>query len=128
MSENVADPKDIFKNFDIDKGTYKIGKLELKFKEISVSEYEALQDKEAEMRDLQGEETTAKEALKLEREWNEYVLKTAFGKDVDIKAIKKECNASKYQTTIAEVVIFLVKFSGMEGLRDFIKASTVKQD
>lgn len=129
MSEEIADPKDIFKNFDVEKGTYKINDKEFKIQTISIEEYENLQDTEAEMQDLQGKETTAKEALELERNWNKLVLQTAFGKKVKIPEIKKACvTANKYNSVIAEVLVFLVKFSGMDGLRDFITASTVNRD
>lgn len=110
----------IFKNYDVEKGEYIIGKLRLKFKDISVDEYEAYQDKFAEMEEMQGKELSHTEAVKVEREWIKYTLQSAFGKDVDIIKIRNNCNASSWKKTWSEVSVFLIKFSGMEGLRDYI--------
>ncbi len=129
MSEEIKDPKEIFKNFDTEKSEYIINDKRFKVKEVTIEEYEYLQDQEAEMQDLQGKETTAKEALELERNWNKLVLETAFGKDVDIQEIKNACKTvNKYNTIIAEVLVFLVRFSGMDGLQEFITLSTIKKD
>ena len=117
------------KFLNISFGSYNINGQEFKFQTLTIDEFEALQDKEAEMQDLQGKETTAKEALKLERDWNKYILQTAFGKKVKVTDIKNACKTvNKYNTVIAEVLIFLVRFSGMDGLRDFITVSTVNKD
>ena len=127
MSKEIADPKDIFKNFDTENNEYILEDIRLKFRVLTVSEFEDFQDELDKMEELEGTELPGKQVRKLEREWHKKVLTTAFGEDVDIDLIKSKCTANRYQTLISEVVVFLLRFSGMEGLQDFIETLKANQ-
>ena len=81
---------DVLTNIDLDTNTYNLNGLKLKFRDLTVSEYEELQDNYNKVLELEGKEMKASEATKLEREWYNTVLTTAFGSDVSISKIKSK--------------------------------------
>lgn len=108
----------MFKNFDIDEGSYIIGDNKFKINELSIDQFEKLQDKEAEINDIEGTTMKASQVLKIQRDFNNYVLDLAFGNKVE--EIRKLCNASQYNKMCTEVFVFLGKFSGPSAAREYI--------
>lgn len=119
--------KEIFKNFDIDEGVYILNGLKLKLRDLSVDEYERLQDWEAKLQDIENTTMKASEALKIKREFDTVVVNLAFD-DVKIDDLKKKCNAKQYNDMVKELFVFLGRFTGIEGVRDFITTLTEKKD
>lgn len=119
--------QEIFTNIDFDSGTYKLKGLALKIKDLTVTEMEKLQDKEAENNELPND-LPASEILKKAREWQEFILTTAFGKEVDIVKIKKTLTAMEYKRMIEEVFVFLGHYGGPGGANEFINSLKTKNN
>ena len=120
---------DPFKNFDMKNFSYIIGDMSFKLKEMTVEEFEELQNKDAlNVEASNNNELSASETLSVEREWNEYVLKNCFESDLDIEKLKKQMSISKYKTMIAEVPAFLSIISDKDGAMTYMKALTENEN
>jgi len=116
-----------FRNFDSETGSYLLADIKIPLRELTVDELEQLQDKEAEMNEIDATKLKPSEILKLTRDWNEFVLEKGFGKDYKKLDLKKKCTAAQYTLMIAEVFVFLAKFSGPKSLQDYITSLTERK-
>jgi len=114
--------RDLLANIDFEKGVYKIKGTELPIRDLSITEMEQLQDKEAEMKDMEGhlDNFTAQEVLKKGRDWQNFILKIGFGDKKQIDKIKKSLSALEYQKLVEEVFVFLGRFTGPKGAKEYM--------
>lgn len=125
MTETI---KDVFINIDFDQGTYNIKDISMKIKDLSIIEMEELQNREAEIADLQnsGKKLTAKEVLHEARKWQDFILDTAFGDQWKKQKIKEKLTAAEFKRLIEEVFVFLGNYSGPQGALDYMNSLTAK--
>lgn len=118
----------VFKNFDLDEECYILKGHKLKIRQLSMKDLETLQDAEAEVDSLDGSNLSAKEILQKSRDWDNLIMEIAFGKDSEIYQLKDECTAKEFKQMIAEVFVFLGKFLGVDGAREYIDTLREKQN
>ena len=122
----MTEIQDIFKNIDFETGVYKIKDLELKIRDLTIDEMEALQDREAALSELD-KNMPPSQILVEARKWQQFILTTAFGKELDMKEVKKKLNASEFKQMIEEVFVFLGRYSGPQGANEYIASLTAKE-
>jgi len=128
MSEEVKQQlKDLLKNIDFETGIYTVRDFKFQIRDLTISDMEELQDKEAEKVDIENAgELTAKETLAKAREWQNFILDIAFGSAETTKTIKKNLTALEFQYLIEGVFVFLGRFTGPKGAKEFMNTSKEK--
>jgi hypothetical protein len=114
----------ILKHINFEKGTYENKGLSLKIRDLTVTEMEQLQDKEAAKSDLDLSKMKAADVLKVARDWQNFVINIAFENEQDIEKLRETLSASEYIECIEEVFVFLGRFMGPKGAREFMNIST----